>query len=445
MMGLNALFRLLWRPVSLGLLFPLGLIAALFLLVYPPDPHVHPHPPLPPGNLNVFALVFSGVAGLYVGSVVFELQNTLLSWILPALRRKLLSSLLLVGITTAIIVTWLCKLFEGPAPWMAVFTSGLLWYSMGLGLSTMRFLDVRIRNIRLCGAATLTLVLLVAAGFVINRFSDIYITQPVLCVVLTMLGVSIYLYRILEVKTFRRSPLVSIQEMLVSKGNTTRIWNRVAPLTRLFDWIRAGEFENLGFNRGGWPAKAVVQSCIVVVGGAALDFLMDGISLAFFVTYVFSSSLTACMFLQKGWHYPLSRNQMARLAFCSSFLSNAVSCGILLLTFLSYEVLIGRYAGFDFYRLLTLTFIFAPSCHWARLRHGLDFLNLPNSRPFTLKGILTYSGGLICYGVMSAIWLRAAPDVPDHYEFGAFAGLILLSQFLFRYKVNRYFKFGDLV
>ena len=407
MMGLYALFRLLWRPVSIGLLFFLGIIAALFLLVYTPDPHVHPHPPPPPGRLNVFTLVFSGTVGFFLGSVVFELQNTLLSWTLPNLRRQLLSSLLLVGIIAGIIVTWLYKSFDGPAHWVPVFTAGLLWYSMGLALLTLRSLDVAIGNIRLCGAGTFTLFLLVAGGFVINRISDLYDAQPVLCVVLTMIGVSIYLYRILGVKSFRKNPLVSIQEMIVSKGNPTRIWNRVAPLTRLFDWIRAGEFENLGFNRGGWPATAVVQSCIVVVGGAAIDFLMDGISLAFFVTYVFSSSLTACLFLQKGWHYPLSRTQMARLAFCSSFLSNAVSCGILLLTFLSYEVLIGRYAGFDFYRSITLAFVFAPSCHWTRMRHGFDILNLPRSQALNFRGLPIYCGGLFCFTIMSPLRKRA--------------------------------------
>lgn len=444
-MGLYALFQLLWRPASIVLLFFLGLIAALFLVVYPPEPHVHPHPPPPPGRLNVFTLVFSGTVGFFLGSVVFELQNTLLSWTLPNLRRRFFSSLLLIGIIAGIIVTWLYKTFGGPAHWVPVFTSGLLWYSMGLALLTLRSLDVAIGNIRLCGAGTLTLVLLVASGFLINRISDLYDAQPVLCVVLTMLGVSIYVYRILGVESFRKNPLVSIQEMIVSKGNPTRIWNRVAPLTRLFDWIRAGEFENLGFNRGGWPAKAVEQSCIVVVGGAAIDFLMEGISLAFFVTYVFSSSLTACLFLQKGWHYPLSRTQMARLAFCSSFLSNAVSCGILLLTFLSYEILNEPYSGFDFYRLLILTFIFAPSCHWARLRHGLDFLNLPKSRALNFKGFPIFCGGLMCFAAMSGIWHRTAKDIPDHYEFGALAGLILLSQGFFRYKVNRFFMRGDLV
>lgn len=46
---------------------------------------------------------------------------------------------------------------------------------------------------------------------------------------------------------------------------------------------------------------------------------------------------------------------------------------------------------------------------------------------------------------MITIWLELGPGIPFAYECAAVAGLILLSQFLFRYKVNRYFKTGDLV
>lgn len=443
-MGFFSFYRLLWRPASIAYLPALGLIAALFLFVYPLDPHVHPHRPSL-GRLNLFTLVFSGAVGFFVGAAVFELQNTLLSWTLPNLRRQLFLSLLFVSIITALIVTWLYKSFDGPAPWVPVFTSVLLWYNMGIAFSTLRFLDVTIGNIRLFGAGTFTLVLLVAAAIAIYRISDIYIIQPLLSAVLATLGVSIYLYRIFGVNAARGNPLVSVQKMMFQKGNATRSWNRAVPLTRLVDWIRAGEYENFGFNRGGWPAKAVVQSCIVVVGGAGLEFLMEGLSLSFIVTYVFGSSLMACLFLQKGWHYPLSRSQMARLAYWSSFLSNAVSCGILLLTFLSFGILIEPYTGVDFYRLLPLMFIFTPCCHWPRVRHGLDILNLPKSRAFNFKGFLTFTVGLICFGVTSAIWLRVATDIPDLYEAGAFSGLILLSQFLFRYKIERYYRTADLV
>ncbi len=442
-MGFYALFRLLWRRVSILYVLGLGLVVLWFLFLYLHGPHVHPHRPPPPERLNLFTLVFSAVVGFLIGQSVSELQHTLLSWTLPNLRRRLFFSLLFVGIVTAFIVTWVYTSLDGPAPWLPIFTSVLLWYSMGLALSTNPFPDITIRDIRLCGVGTFTLALLVAAGFSINRIPDLYNTQPLLSVLLTALGASLYLHRILGANAARENSLVSIKEMVAWKGISRRNWQHTGPLTGLFNWIRAGEYENFGFIRGGWPARAVVVSGIGVVGGAAVDYLVEGLMLAFFGPYVIGCCLKECLFLQKGWLYPLSRRQLARLAYWSSLLYNAVFCGILLLTFLFLESLIELDAGYDITRFLTLMFIFTPVFQWPCLRYGLHFLNFPLTQ--ALRALVSFSGGGIGVMVLSVIWIEAAPDISDVYEVAACAGLILLFQCLFRYKVETYFKRGDLV
>ncbi len=456
-MGFYALFRLLWRWVSILYVLGLGLVVLWFLFLYLHGPHVHPHRPPPPERLNLFTLVFSAVVGFLIGQSVSELQHTLLSWTLPNLRRRLFFSLLFVGIVTAFIVTWVYTSLDGPAPWLPIFTSVLLWYSMGLALSTNPFPDITIRDIRLCGVGTFTLALLVAAGFSINRIPDLYNTQPLLSVLLTALGASLYLHRICGANAARENsldPIVftglatgrSLEKAAIAlKRTARRNWQHTGPLTGLFNWIRAGEYENFASNRGGWAAEAVRLSGIAVLIVMALLYLREVFAFLkwYQLTAYWPAVLAMCyciegsFFLQKGWLYPLSRTQLARLAYWSSLLYNAGIYGIMLLTFLFLESLIELDAGYDFIRPLTLMFIFTPVCQWLRLRYG-PFLTQ------ALRGLVPFSGSLIGVMVLGVIWLKAAPGISDPYEVAACAGLILLSQCLFRYKVETYFKRGDL-
>ncbi len=200
-MGFYALFRLLWRRVSILYVLGLGLVVLWFLFLYLHGPHVHPHRPPPPERLNLFTLVFSAVVGFWIGQSVSELQHTLLSWTLPNLRRHLFSSVLFIGIITAFVVTWVYNWLGGPAPWVPVFTSGLLWYSMGI-IAVVG--DVRDISSRPFGAAVFAISVLTVAGFLINRIADLYSTRPLLCVLLTVVGASLCLYRILDVNTARK-------------------------------------------------------------------------------------------------------------------------------------------------------------------------------------------------------------------------------------------------
>ncbi len=462
-MGFNALFRLIWRQVTILHVLSLGLAFVLVLLLYKDEPF--PGAPRP-GRLNFFTLLFSALVGDYLGQGVCGLQHTLFSWTLPNLRRRLFFSLLFVGIVTAFIVTWVYKWFDGPAPWLPIFTSVLLWYSMGLAFGMNQVRGIPRPHILLYGA----LALLVAAGFSINRIADLYGTQTLLCVLLTTLGASLYLHRIFDINAARGNSLVSIKEMMAWKGISRRKWQHTGPITGLFNWIRAGEYENFGSTRGGWPAVAVGLSGVAVLIVTAMAYykgyergshemgiqfiyhtIFDSSSFKKNMTVLVSAfpvlcagaySIIGSLFPQnKGWLYPLSRTQLARLAYWSSLLYNAVFCGILLLAFFLIQSLVGLYAGYDAHfksipdciRPVTLIFIATPLIQWLRL--------YVQSAVWLFVFLLLWLG----VGVLGAIWLEAAPDISDLYEVAAGAGLILLSQCLFRYKVETYFRRGDLV
>ena len=451
-MGFYALFRLFWRSASILFVFWLAIVLGMVLFLYKGGPF----PGVPrPGRVNLFTLIFSACAGSLVALNVVELQHKLLSWTLPNLRRQLFSSVLFVGIITAFLVTWVYSWLDGPAPWLPIFTSVLLWYSMGIAFQS--------------GSVVFPLLVLVLAGFFINRIADLYSTQPLLCVLLTVVGASLCLYRILDVNAARKKPLVPMKEVMGLNSIYRRKWQHTGPITGLFNWIRAGEYENFGFIRGGWPAVAVGLSGIavlIVTAGAYYQGYERGsheMGIQFMYHTIFdpsafkkntplvvsifpallagAHSIIGSLFLREGWLYPLSRAQLAKLAYWSSLLYNAVFCGILLLTFYFVGSLIGLYAGYDahfksipdFIRPLSLIFIFTPVMQWLRL--GVYPV-------WVIFAFLLLPFGV---GVLGAIWLEAAPDISDLYEVAAGAGLILLSQCLFRYKVETYFRRGDLV
>ncbi len=467
-MGFYALFRLLWRRVSILSVLGLGFAIAWSLFLYQNQDGTFLFQVPRLGGLNLFILVFSAVVGSFVGQSVDELQYKLFSWILPYLRRRLFCSVLFVGIVTAFIVTWVYKWFDGPAPWVPIFTSALLWYSMGIVSSTGDVRDGSDRSRRPHGVAFFTMSALVVAGFSINRIADFYATHPLLCVLLTVVGASLCLYRsILDVNTTRKKslalvPIVLIdlatgrsweKEVIAWKRTARRKWQHTGPITGLFNWIRAGEYENFASNRGGWAAGVVKLSGIAVLIVMALPYLAEVQGPAFLKAYQKVYQLLApgipaflamfyctdgSFFLQKGWLYPLSRTQLARLTYWGSLLYNVVICGIMLLVFLFLESLIKLDAGYDFIRPLTMMFIFIPVIQWLRLRYGLVFTQIPIAFVLFL--------GVICVVALSGfLWVLAALDISDLYEVAACAGLVLLSQCLFRYKVVTYFKRGDLV
>ncbi|MCE2440570.1 MAG: hypothetical protein J4F39_14220 [Candidatus Latescibacteria bacterium] len=457
-MWLYALFGLLWRK---------GTILYLFLFAYTDQPF--PGTPTP-GSLNFLSFLIAAFVGQDLGFGLRELQHTLISWTLPKLRMRLFFSLLLAGIVTAMTVTWAYKSLGGPGPTLAILASVLLWYSMGVTVgrgSISKFWSLRICNDQV---STLTLFLLVVAGISINHIVDFYSAQALLCVFVTMLGASFFLHRNLSVNAARRNSQISITELTAWKGVSRRKWQHRHPITGLFNWIRAGVYENLGLVRGGWPVIAVGMSCIaalIVIGMAYYKGYSTGsheLGIQFIYTAIFDASsvrnlpvlisifpamfvafhvVIGSFYLKGNLNYPLARHQFARLAYWGSLVQNAVFCGILLLTFHLSGSLAWFYTGYvtpfkfvpDFALPLILMFVFSPFLSWMCLRYG-------QSSTSNVAVLLLY---IVVVGLLGMLWLEEGSGISDLYEVIGGIAMILLSQGLFRYKVERYFRTADLV
>ncbi|MDE3260287.1 MAG: hypothetical protein OYM47_20825 [Gemmatimonadota bacterium] len=443
MTGIYALYRLLWRPLILAfyLIFA-GLIVGLLWAAGTKLPGLSE-----PGRLILITMALPSIAGIFVGQSVGEIQHTPLSWLLPRLRRLLFSSVCITGIGLAALITWTYHSMGGFAPAIPTLASCFLWYSLAFAIGTYEFVDARTLRYRGSVLLYITILILGLGVLSFNRITDYFISQPVLCTLVTLLVAILYLKRTSDVEVTRDRSLVSMPVFhrytfgphqtarMTARRDSRRRWNRAAPLTGLVDWIRAGEYENYGTVRIGWLGSAFLYSTVILSIVAVLIQLFGQAEAVIVPITLGLWMLQLSLYVKTGWLYPLSRLELARLTFWCSLLHNALHCGIMLLTFLLLDGLTGIFAGLDLARPLVLMFICNPVIQWVRFRN----------QQFKVSSYVILAVFIIGYSIMIAIWLESGPSISFSYEAATVASLILLSQALFRYKVNRYFKTGDLV
>lgn len=445
-MGIYALFRLLWRPFILAfyVIFA-GLIVGLLWAAGTKLPSLSE-----PGRLILLTMALPSIAGVFVGQSVGEIQHTPLSWSLPRLRRLLFSSVCITGIGLAALTTWAYHWMGGFAPAIPILASVFLWYSLAFIIGTYEFVDARSLRYRKSAVSYVAILIVVFGILSINRITDYYIAQPAICTLVMLTTAILYLKRSFAVNVPRGKPIVSMPlfhrftfgpyrtARLVARRDSSQSWKRVTPLTGLVDWIRAGVYENYGTFRIGWLAWAFLYSVSLLVALAIIYWVFGhshvhgvvGASVGLGLVMLQQS-----LYVQKGQLYPLSRPQLARLAFWSSLLHNALFCGSWILGFLLLEGLTGIFAGHDLVRPVLLMFICNPVIQWVRFRN----------EDFKVSSYVILALLLIGYTIPSTIWLEFGCCISFAYEAAAVAGLILLSQYLFRCKIRQHFKFGDLV
>ncbi len=446
MMGFYALYRLLWRPMILGFYVLFAGMTLLVLSVVSTEFHAAPEV----RRLNLFTLIIPAFSGLFVGQRVGEIQYTLYSWTLPGMRRLLVSSIHLTGIATAVVTILVYDWLGGSVPLAPILMSGLLWYAMAYIVGTYEFLDGPSRLDRSSASMLLPIFLFVIIAYCIDAMVELYAAQPVLCSILTLAGALFYLNRGFAAGTARRKSLVSMPTF--DRGafgswelptyswprKATRVWRHAAPITGTVEWIRAGRYEIDCRTRIGWVNTAILYSVGVMVASAVMVWFagpeITGVPVVVPVIMVLSV-FHQSPYVQKGWAYPLSRAQLARLGYWSSLLHNFVYCGIMLVAFLVLDGLAGIYAGLDLARPIVLIFICIPVIQWVRLRYRYD----------QLWSYVVMALFIIGYSSLIPIWIDLGPRAFIGYEVGAVIALILLSQFLFHYKIEKYYKTADLV
>ncbi len=449
MMGLYALYRLLWRPGFIALYV---FLAGILLSVVASLDRAFPSLPFS-GRLILLTVAIPSLAGVFVGQSVGEIQHTPLSWSLPRIRWRLVSSVGFTGAVISVLTTCAYDWLGGSAPTIPILASCFLWFSLAFTTGTYEFIDVR--SLRFQKSAVwfiknLKISIFVFGVLSINRITDVYMARPALCALVAFIGAFYYLRRSFGVNAARGKSLVSMPVFhrftfgpyqsagLAGRRVSRRKWKRPAPLTGLIDWIRAGEYENFGTVRIGWLGSTFLCSVGILIVGAVMDRFMGQdhvFDIVFPMVSLGTSMMLTSLYVQKRWLYPLSRAQLARLAYWCSLLHNALYCGIMLLAFFLLKGLTDVFEEIDLARPIVLMFICNPVIQWMRFRNV----------KLKVSSYVILALFVIGYSILGPIWLNVGPSVYFIYEAATVAGLILLSQCLFRYKIEMYFKTGDLV
>ncbi len=438
-MGIYALYRLLWRPVILAfyLIFA-GLILGLLWAAGTRLPALSE-----PGRLILITMALPSIAGFFIGQSIGELQHTPISWSLPRLRRLLSSSVCITGIGLAALTTWTYDWLGGPAPVIPILASCFMWHSLAFTIGTYEFVDARTLRYRSSVVTYITILILVFGILSINNVTDYYIAQPLLCTLVTLIIAILYLKRTSGVGVTREKSLVSMPVFhrytfgphQTARRDSRRKWTRAAPLNGLGDWIRAGEYENYGTAWAGWLGSAFLYSTVILATVAVLIQLFGHAEAVIVPITLGLWMLQLSLYVKTGWLYPLSRLELARLAYWCSLLHNALHCGVMLLMFLLLDGLTGIFTGLDLARPVLLMFICNPVIQWVRFRN----------EQFKVLSYVILAVFIICYSILITIWLEFGCCISFAYEAATVASLILLSQYLFRCKIRQHFKFGDLV
>ncbi len=481
-MGFYSKFRFIWRMVSLTFLTAIVSCAIWFT-----DLHTLFHGEFRFVRHNLLPLLFPAVTGFVVGSFGRGLHVVSIFRTLPNFRRHIIYTILCLGIATALLISWVYTNLGGSAPWLPIFTSGFLWFKLGivsgwnLMYITKNDTDLSEHRTHSVVFAFSAMLMLFLAGFWSDKLAVIYQAHAFLSVLLTTLGATLCFCNVFGVagpgkRTLFLRPSAGRTRVRIqgkngqaSKRGCIRKWRHTGPITRLLDWIRAGEFENFSIIPGRWLSICIGISAVTVLITAAGGYIGGhkrgshemGIQFVYHTlvdpatfknnTHVIVSMIPALvvsffavfgsLFLKRGWLYPLSRSQLARYAYIGSLICNTVFCGILLLSFYFSGILVGLLEGYgvhfgtipDLIRPLILIFAVTPLIHWLRLR---DKPAAPFVALFLIFPVV---------GVLGSVWLEKGSGVSSIYEILGCSALILVSQGLFRYKVETYFRRADLV
>jgi hypothetical protein len=502
-----ALYRLLWRPATLvwlptaaicafiPMLFVVTLRSALELNF---DDNA---------GAAIQAVTLVAMMGLLVGQIVRELQHCAWSWAVPSLRWRLAPGVLLIGVLMALFVREVWTLLAVPVeiwsrnPARDLFRFWRQFPPLSASVFALYFLTftaaLRITPRTIAG--------LVTGVFFAHELTQAAAAHAVSAILAAAVLSPVLLYQALSANAARRQPFIPTRSLsgpvrAVAKAPTPlragggAQWKLPHLGAQPLDWLRAGAFENHGYRTSfvrvatlaiattgiGYVA---LQTLLVaffaflgptttglgIYGGASgqlLDAIMSltivsviiTVPLAVFLTGFASISLTRAPF------YPLSREQRAGIEYWGSLAEATVLTGLmaaLLAAFWTsvYNELWG-YVGFRsavwerlagsstawvpaLSRPLAFVFLTAPMVQLFRLR----YLRAPSAwnRIVVFIAVVALTAALTLGGVIAMGWTNLLlPRYSLIIDVPPFAVLALLSQLLYRRRVERYFATADL-
>ena len=206
-----------------------------------------------------------------IGSIVGENQHRMLTWTLPHFRKRLMLWAVNVGLFS--VIAWTAALTFAPlnASWSTILLVNLGLYCIGF-VSSGGW-DFGIQHLRLISMCRFLIAFLGLALAYLGQEVLAFAEQHKLWLAVVVFAIAIGIhYFAFNPTTFRRKPfslIGSLRSTLFSQNRdiwqknammtrkaSTRVWHLNNIGTGIFNWLRAGQYENSGAGRGRWPLSA---------------------------------------------------------------------------------------------------------------------------------------------------------------------------------------------
>ena len=448
-----------------------------------------------------FLFLFFELYGGMIGSIVGENQHRMLTWTLPHFRKRLMIWSIIIGLFS--VVVWTIILTYAPlnASWSTILLVNLGFYCLGFAFSGGWSLDAnRPGLIYKCRILIMLLVLALA-----------YLWQEVLAFgEQQKLGLALIVFAIaigthyfaFNQTTFRSRPFSFLvgsfysgfdpqprefwqQNAMKMRKASTRVWHLDHIGTGIFNWLRAGQYENFDLGGWKWPISAFSAALAMVffflgmetrffglLGRSPYDFetvlkmiyhmmfyfhqldpkIAINISLSVFFgicMFMFFPSF----FLKRGYVYPLSRTRRMWIQYSGLLVQNIsfITASILVLSVLG--ILSGTKIGFmsegdvslGILRVFGWAVVLIPVFQWLQFKYVLYGFQRTRGQRWGVALVLLIMILGIGIGGFTSLMRVWYPDLMLIYEVPIlFLSFILLQWFLLA-RLKRYYATQDLI
>lgn len=447
--------------------------------------------------LFYFFLLYGGI----IGSIVRENQYRMLTWTLPHFRKRLMIWAIIIGLFS--IVVWTAALTFAPlnASWSTILLVNLGFYCLGFAFSGGWDLDTNRPGLIYKYRILIGLLVLVLA-FSWQEVLAFGEQQKLgLAVVVFAIAIGTH-YFAFNQTTFRSKPFsfffgslysgfdpqtqkIRQKKKMMMRKASTRVWHLNHIGTSIYNWLRAGQYENSGLGGWGWPFSAFGAALVMVFFFLGMTTKFFGLlnqspydfetvlkmiyhmvfyfdQLDFRVAINISLSVVFGMhmfiffpafFLKRGYVYPLSRTQQMCIQYSGLLVQNIsfIAASILVLGVLG--ILSGAKIGFvsegdislRILRVLGWVVVLIPILQWWQFKYNLYGFQRTRRQvwgvAFLILGLLL---AFVIFG-FAALMRDLYPDLALTYEVPIlFVCFILLQWFLLN-RLKRYYATQDLI
>jgi hypothetical protein len=370
------LLRLMWRPATLLLLFPL-FWAIAWPLASAADAGANPLAALRTGIGHSDAQRAIWEMGLLLGAAValftnlprLEVQHSATAWSWPGLHGGLATGNLMVGAAVATLVATLLARVA-PAPLAIAGGAGSL---LAFSLVTLVVDSTAPSAIRWLIIGTAAAVAIRGEAVFAVASAAPWTAAAVSVAVAVLAQRSVF-----SPASARRRPFIftgaagtpsrsALADFWSRRGSDRAWWGDLAT-DRVGPWLRAAEYESFGALRRGYPGQYALMALVVSV----LSLLALDSSILVFVGIILSSS---GLQLRRTLFHPIGRDELARIAIAGAMIDAVAICGLSALVYLALAqplaALFPQPDGARWFTTLALAFAWAPVAQWSIVRGGM--------------------------------------------------------------------------